>query len=97
MTKQDIVKSIVQNVYKADGTRYKKEEINEILNYAINIMKHSLRNREKVVIRSFGAFVVRHKLSKAIINNHTGERLMTRERDHVHFTMSKDFTLNPVE
>jgi nucleoid DNA-binding protein len=94
MTKQDIVKSIVQNVYKTDGTRYKKEEINEILNYAINIMKHSLRNKDKVVIRSFGAFVVRHKNPKAMINNHTGERIMTRERDHVHFTMAKDFDLN---
>ena len=88
MTKQDIVKTIAHNLYRADGTRYKKEEINEILNYAINIMKQSLRNRDKVVIRSFGAFVVRHKLSKAIINNYTGER------DHVHFTMAKDFDLN---
>ena len=35
MTKQDIVKTIAHNLYRADGTRYKKEEINEILNYAI--------------------------------------------------------------
>ena len=94
MTKQDIVKTIAHNLYRADGTRYKKEEINEILNYAINIMKQSLRNRDKVVIRSFGALVVRHKLSQAIVNNYTGERIMTRERDHVHFTMAKDFDLN---
>ena len=32
MTKQDIVKTIAHNLYRADGTRYKKEEINEILN-----------------------------------------------------------------
>lgn len=93
MKKEEIIKAIVKSVPTPDGGRYRKDEVLAIINQAIQLTKQSLQNRDKVVFRSFGTFVVRHKNSKEMFNVHTGEKIMTREKDHVAFIQSKEFNL----
>lgn len=93
MKKEEIVKAIVKSIKRPDGERYRKDEVLAIINQAIQLTKQSLQNRDKVVFRSFGTFVVRHTKSKSMLNVHTGEKITTREKDHVAFIQSKEFNL----
>lgn len=91
MKKQEIVTAIMKNVSRLDGTKFKRQEVQDIINYAIELTKQSLRNGDKVVFRSFGTFSVRHRNAKRMLNNKTKEWTMAREKNGVHFLMSKDF------
>ena len=73
-----------------------KADVQAIVNYFIDLTKQSLRNRDRVMIRSFGTFVVRHKNPKQINCVRTGEKTMTREKDHVAFIPSNDFDLDSI-
>lgn len=94
MKKNEIVNEIVKNLRTQDGKRYRKDDVGEIINYFIGTIKMSLRHRDKVIIRDFGTFEVRHKNSKPYVHVKTGERLMSREKDHVAFVQSVTFDVN---
>lgn len=97
MKKEEIVDSIVKNLrykYLGKECKYRKDDVMEVINYFLETIKMSLRVGDRVTIRDFGAFVVRHKKSRPSINVHTGERIMTKERDHVTFIQSKTFDVN---
>lgn len=97
MKKDEIIDSVVKNLrYHREGKdfRYRKDDVQEIVNYVFDIMKMSLRMGDKVIIRGFGTFVKRHKKSRPSIDIHTGETIMTRERDYVAFVQSNTFNVN---
>ena len=96
MKKEEIVKAIIKNLRDVNGKKFRKDDVQAIVNFFIDITKQSLRNRDRVTIRSFGTFVVRHKNSKPINCVRTGERTMTREKDHVAFIPSNDFDLDSI-
>lgn len=96
MKKEEIVKAIIKNLRDVNGKKFRKDDVQAIVNFFIDLTKQSLRNRDRVMIRSFGTFVVRHKNSKSIYCVRTGERTMTREKDHVVFIPSNDFDLDSI-
>lgn len=96
MKKEEIVKAIIKNLRDVNGKKFRKDDVQAIVNFFIDLTKQSLRNRDRVTIRSFGTFVVRHKKSKPINCVRTGERTMTREKDHVTFIPSNDFDLDSI-
>lgn len=96
MKKQEIIKAILKNTKRQDGQKFKKEEVQDIINYAIDLTKQALRNGDRVVFRGFGSFVVRHRNSKRILNNKTKEWVNTKEKDHVAFVQSGEFDVNSI-
>lgn len=96
MKKEEMVRAIVKNLRDVNGKRFRKDDVQVIVNGLIDIAKQSLRSRDKVIIRGFGTFVVRHKKSRPSTNVRTGERIMTREKDHVAFVPSVEFDLDSV-
>lgn len=96
MKKEEIVKAIIKNLKDVNGKKFRKDDVQSIVNYFIELTKQSLRNRDRVMIRSFGTFVVRHKKPKQINCVRTGEKTMTREKDHVTFIPSNDFDLDSI-
>ena len=96
MKKEEIVKAIIKNLRDVNGNKFRKDDVQAIVNFFIDLTKQSLRNRDRVTIRSFGTFVVRHKNSKPINCVRTGERTMTKEKDHVAFIPSNDFDLDSI-
>ena len=96
MTKEEMVKSIIKNLRDVNGKRFRKDDVQTIVNGLFDLAKQSLRNRDKVMIRGFGTFVVRHKKSRPSTNVRTGEKIMTREKDHVAFVPSVEFDLDSI-
>lgn len=94
MKKNEIVKAIVKNCRDVNGKKYRIDDVQDIINYFVESMKHALRNRDKVVIRGFGTFTIRHRKSKECSCVRTREKFMTREKDHVAFVPSNDFDLD---
>ena len=96
MTKEEMVKSIIKNLRDVNGKRFRKDDVQTIVNGLFDLAKQSLRNRDKVMIRGFGTFMVRHKKSRPSTNVRTGEKIMTREKDHVAFVPSVEFDLDSI-
>ena len=96
MKKEEIVKAIIKNLRDVNGKKFRKDDVQAIVNYFIDLTKQSLRNRDRVMIRCFGTFVVRHKNPKQIYCVRTGKKTMTREKDHVVFIPSNDFDLDSI-
>lgn len=67
MKKEEIVKAIIKNLRDVNGKKFRKDDVQAIVNYFIDLTKQSLRNRDRVMIRSFGTFVVRHKIPSKLI------------------------------
>lgn len=94
MKKEEIVKAIIKNVKRQDGQRFKKEEVQDIINYAIELTKQSLRERDRVIFRGFGSFVVRHYKPRKMFDIKTRDLVMTDGRDAVAFVPSTEFDIN---
>jgi nucleoid DNA-binding protein len=94
MTKNDIVMAIVKNDRDVNGNKFKREDVQSIINYFVELSKSALRGKDKVVIRGFGTFVVRHTKPKRFKHVRTGEEGMSSEKDHVAFVQSNDFELD---
>lgn len=94
MRRKDIVNSIAKELRAPDGRRYSRSEVNDIIEYFFNVAKMTLRQHEKVIIRGFGTFTVKHRKSKPVDDVHTRERVMSQGRDHVHFKQSVNFDVN---
>ena len=84
MIKQDIV----DNVAKATGLT--KVEVEAVLNESFSEIISALSNNEKIELRGFGTFSVKHRLPKKARNPKTGEKVNTPEKKTIHFKMSKD-------
>lgn len=93
MTRNDIVTAIVKNDLDVNGNKFKREDVQSIISHFVELAKMALRNKDKVVIRGFGTFVVRHKMPKKYKCVRTGEEGMSREKDHIAFIQSNDFNL----
>lgn len=97
MKKEEIVKAIAKNLQDVNGKKFRKDDVQNIINYFVNLTKKSLRDRDKVVIRGFGTFAVKRKKAKEIICVRTGERIKTSDKDCVVFIPSDDFNLDTLD
>lgn len=91
MRKEDIVRAIVTNVYNRDGKKFKLSEVQDVVNYAIELTKQSLNHGDKVVFRGFGTFSIRRRSGRKMLNNKTKQWTVCKDKDYVHFLMSRDF------
>lgn len=96
MKKEEIVRAIIKNVKRQDGQKFKKEEVQDIINYAIELTKQSLRERDRVIFRGFGSFVVRRLKPRRMYDINTRDLVMTEGRDTVAFIPSTEFDINSI-
>ena len=83
MTKQEIV-DIVSN-----ATGLTKVETETIMNGVMSTIVDSLANNEKVELRGFGTFGIKHRMPKKARNPGTGEPVFLPERFVPTFKPSK--------
>ena len=83
MTKSDIIKEV------ATGTGLTKVEIEAVLEGVILSIGDSLKRGERVDIRGFGSFIVKHRAARNARNPATREIVKLQERFIPAFRVSK--------
>jgi len=83
MTKSDIIKEV------AEGTGLTKVEIEAVLEGVILCISDSLKRGERVDIRGFGSFIVKHRIAREARNPATREIVKLKERFIPAFKVSK--------
>ena len=83
MTKSDIIKEV------AEGTGLTKVEIEAVLEGVILSISESLMHGERVDIRGFGSFIVKHRDARDARNPATREIVKLQERFVPVFKVSK--------
>ena len=83
MTKSDIIKEV------SEGTGLTKVEIEAVLEGVILCISDSLKRGERVDIRGFGSFIVKHRAAREARNPATREIVKLKERFIPAFKVSK--------
>ena len=83
MTKADIVERV------SEQTGFTKVETDYIFNTILETIKNSLENGDRIEIRGFGNFTVKHLLGKEARNPKTNEKVWVKERFIPKFKVSK--------
>ena len=88
MTKQDIVDTV------AEATGLTKVETEAVMNGVMATIIDSLGRNERVELRGFGTFGVKHRMSKKARNPGTGEAIYLPERHVPTFKPAKHMRLH---
>ena len=88
MTKQDIVDTV------AEATGLTKVETEAVMNGVMATIIESLGRNEKVELRGFGTFGVKHRMPKKARNPGTGEAIYLPERHVPTFKPAKHMRLH---
>lgn len=83
MTKQDIINDV------SSSTGLTKLETEIIMNGVMSTIINSLANNERVELRGFGTFGIKHRMPKKARNPGTGEQINLPERHVPTFKPSK--------
>ena len=83
MTKADIVEKV------SGKTGFTKVEIDYIFNIILDTIKKSLEKGERIEIRGFGNFTIKHMPGKEARNPKTNEKVWVKERYLPKFKVSK--------
>ena len=83
MTKSEIIKEV------AEGTGLTKLEIEAVLEWIILSISESLKRGERVNLRGFGRFLVKHRAARDARNPATSEIVKLQERFVPVFKVSK--------
>ena len=63
--------------------------IHESVNYLIQMMSDALGDHQRIEIRGFGSFTVKHRVARQARNPSTGERITTSDKFSPHFKPGK--------
>ena len=88
MTKQDIVDTV------AEATGLTKVETEAVMNGVMATIIDSLGRNERVELRGFGTFGVKHRMPKKVRNPGTGEAIYLPERHVPTFKPAKHMRLH---
>lgn len=91
MTKQEIVDNV------AAATGLTKVETEAVMNGVMSEIITALSRNEKVELRGFGTFGVKHRLPKKARNPGTGETIYLEERYVPTFKPAKKMRMNVLE
>lgn len=86
MTKSVLIDAMAEKI--KDLTR---SQVEVIVNTIFDGMKKALANGEKIEIRGFGNFRLRHRNSKIARNPKTGQKVEVPPKRVVHFKISRNF------
>ena len=83
MTKADIVEKV------SEKTGFTKVETDYIFNAILDTIKDSLKNGNRIELRGFGNFTVKHLPGKDARNPKTNEKLFKNKSFKLHFKIGK--------
>ncbi|MCX8026312.1 MAG: integration host factor subunit beta [Thermodesulfovibrionales bacterium] len=86
MTKSVLIDKLVEKV--PDFTR---KQMEMIVDSVFDGMKEALAKNEKIEIRGFGNFKIKHRKAKVARNPRTGEKVEVPAKRAVHFKIGKPF------
>jgi integration host factor beta subunit len=87
MTKADLVEQITEAI----GPGITKKDCAAVVDGLLNAVRRALANGERIEIRGFGTFKVRHRKSRLARNPRTGEPVRVEARAVPVFKPSKSF------
>ena len=79
---------LVNKIFK-ELNYYTKQDIDEGTTAILELISESLQNRDRIEIRGFGNFTVKHLLGKEARNPKTNEKVWVKERFVPKFKVSK--------
>jgi integration host factor beta subunit len=86
MTKSALIEQITE---KVEGLTKKQVEV--IIDTVFDGMKEALARGEKIEIRGFGNFRLKHRDGKVARNPKTGEKVQVPSKRALHFKIGKPF------
>ena len=85
-----IVKSKLLKQISSNFPNFLKKDLEKLTNLILNEIKNSLKNGERVELRSFGVFETHIQKPRISRNPKTGQMVNTPEKKTIHFKMAKD-------
>lgn len=86
MTKSALIEKVTE---KAGGLT--RKQVETIANVIFEGMKEALAKGEKIEIRGFGNFRIRHRNAKIARNPRSGEKVQVPPKKVLHFKIGKPF------
>ena len=84
MTKSELIQAIAAKLQHLPA-----RDVEVVVNTMFDSMTNALQGGDRIEIRGFGSFSVRHRRSRQGRNPKTGEKVNTPEKKTIHFKNSK--------
>lgn len=85
MTRDDLIRCLVDK-----QTHIPYKVMCDLVKYLVDIMATKLSEGERIEVRGFGSFVLRHREARLARNPKTGEMIHTSPKHAVHFRPGKE-------
>ena len=85
MNKSDLISNIS---IKSDS--FSEDDIEKSVNSILNLITQSLAKNERVEVRNFGTFSIRHREERLSRNPRTGTSVVVEAKSHPYFRASKN-------
>ena len=89
MTKSELIETVANKSIPSKG-KLSKKEAEEVVNCIFDSFTDSLLREERIEIRGFGSFTVKHYKPYVGRNPKTGETVKVKEKKSIHFKVGKD-------
>ena len=84
MTKSELIEAV------ANRGKLPKKRAEEVVNCIFESLTESLLREERIEIRGFGSFTVKHYKPYVGRNPKTGETVLVKEKKSIHFKVGKE-------
>ena len=84
-----IVKSKLLENLKKSYPNFLRKDLEKFVSIILYEIKHALKRGDRVELRGFGMFSTNVQKARISRNPKTGEKVNTREKNSIHFKMSK--------
>lgn len=85
-----MIKSELIDKLAARMTDLPEKQVAAAVNHILDLMADALVDGERIEIRGFGSFALRHRPPRAAHNPKTGEKVMTKSKYSPHFKPGKE-------
>ncbi len=85
MNKSDLINNISNK-----SNSFSDSDIEQSINSILDLIVHSLSNRNRVEIRNFGTFSIRFREERLSRNPKTGTSVLVEAKSHPYFRASKN-------
>lgn len=85
-----MIKSELIDNISAKMTNLPEKKVTKGINLILQTMTDALSEGERIEIRGFGSFCLRHRLPRNAHNPKTGEKVVTEEKFSPHFKPGKE-------
>lgn len=85
MIKSELISNIAQQM-----TDLPEYQIADAVNCVVDLLGEALSDNQRIEIRGFGSFALRHRKPRQAHNPKTGEKLMTQDKHSAHFKPGKE-------